>query len=52
MNGNSPDKADALYNKILHSKNLVECTLGGMIGPALGVNTGPGLVGFIVEMVY
>lgn len=51
MNGNSPDKADALYNNIKDSKNLVECTLGGMIGPALGVNTGPGLVGFIVEMV-
>ncbi|WP_294401227.1 DegV family protein [uncultured Clostridium sp.] len=51
MNGNAPDKADALYNNIKDSKNLVECTLGGMIGPALGVNTGPGLVGFIVEMV-
>ena len=51
MNGNAPDKADALYNAIKDSNNLVECTLGGMIGPALGVNTGPGLVGFIVEMV-
>lgn len=51
MNGNAPDKADLLYNAIKNSPNLVECTLGGMIGPALGVNTGPGLVGFIVEMV-
>ena len=51
MNGDAPDKADMLYNAIKDSDNLVECTLGGMIGPALGVNTGPGLVGFIVEMV-
>lgn len=51
MNGNAPDKADTLYNTIKDSKNLVECTLGGMIGPALGVNTGPGLIGFVVEMV-
>ncbi len=51
MNGDAPDKADLLYNAIKNSDNLVECTLGGMIGPALGVNTGPGLVGFIVEMV-
>ena len=50
MNGDAPDKADLLYNTIKDSDNLVECTLGGMIGPALGVNTGPGLVGFIVEM--
>lgn len=51
MNGNGEDKADLLYNNIKNSPNLVECTLGGMIGPALGVNTGPGLFGFIVEMV-
>ncbi|WP_294374322.1 DegV family protein [uncultured Clostridium sp.] len=51
MNGNAPDKADLLYNAIKDSENLIECNLGGMIGPALGVNTGPGLVGFIVEMV-
>ncbi|NAS16857.1 DegV family EDD domain-containing protein [Clostridium butyricum] len=51
MNGDAPDKADLLYNAIKDSDNLVECTLGGMIGSALGVNTGPGLVGFIVEMV-
>ena len=51
MNGNAPDKADLLYNSIKDSPNLVECNLGGMICPALGVNTGPGLVGFIVEMV-
>ena len=44
MNGDAPDKADLLYNTIKDSDNLVECTLGGMIGPALGVNTGPGLL--------
>ncbi|AGX41158.1 DegV family protein [Clostridium saccharobutylicum] len=49
LDGNAPDKAEMLYDSIKDLPNLVECTLGGMIGPALGVHTGPGLVGFIVE---
>lgn len=52
LNGNAEDKADLLYDAIKDSPHLVECTLGGMIGPSLGVHTGPGLVGFIVEKVY
>jgi DegV family protein with EDD domain len=51
MDGNSPDKAKMLYDSIKGLPNLVECTLGGSIGPALGVHTGPGLVGFIVEKI-
>lgn len=51
LDGNAPDKAKALYNLIKDLPNLVECILGGEIGPALGVHTGPGLVGFIVQKV-
>lgn len=49
MDGNAPDKAKLLYESIKDFSNLVECTLGGSIGPTLGVHTGPGLVGLIVE---
>lgn len=49
MDGNSPDKAQALYNSIKDLPNLIECNLGGSIGPALGVHTGPGLIGLIIE---
>ena len=49
LDGNSPDKAAMLYDAIKDFPNLIECTLGGEIGPALGVHTGPGLVGIIVE---
>lgn len=51
LDGNAPDKATMLYDAIKDFPNLMECTLGGEIGPALGVHTGPGLVGFIVEKV-
>lgn len=51
LDGNAPDKAKMLYDSIKHLPNLIECTLGGSIGPALGVHTGPGLVGFIVEKI-
>lgn len=51
LDGNAPDKAKALYDSIKDLPNLIECTLGGTIGPTLGVHTGPGLVGFIVEKV-
>lgn len=51
LDGNAPDKAAMLYDAIKDFPNLIECTLGGEIGPALGVHTGPGLVGLIVEKV-
>lgn len=51
LDGNAPDKAEMLYNEIKDLPNLLECTLGGEIGPALGVHTGPGLVGFIVQKI-
>lgn len=49
MDGNAPDKAKTLYDTIKDFPNLAECNLGGSIGPTLGVHTGPGLVGFIVQ---
>ena len=49
LDGNAPEKAIMLYDAIKDFPNLIECTLGGSIGPTLGVHTGPGLVGFIVE---
>ena len=51
MDGNAPEKAKILFEAIKDFPNLIECNLGGTIGPALGINTGPGLVGFIVEKV-
>lgn len=52
MDGNAPDKAKMLYESIKDFPNLIECNLGGAIGPALGVHTGPGLVGIIIERLY
>jgi len=52
LDGNAPDKATMLYDAIKNFPNLIECTLGGSIGPTLGVHTGPGLVGFIVERLH
>lgn len=51
LDGNAPDKAQTLFDSIKNLPNIVECNLGGTIGPALGINTGPGLVGFVVEEV-
>ncbi|MCE5220590.1 MAG: hypothetical protein LLF98_04785 [Clostridium sp.] len=31
--------------------NVVECTIAETIGPALGANTGPGLVGLAIERI-
>jgi len=52
MDGAAPDKAKILYDSIKNFPNLVECNLGGAIGPALGVHTGPGLLGIIIEKLY
>lgn len=52
MDGNAPDKAQMLYEAIKDYDNLVECNLGGCISPVLGVHTGPGLIGLIVEKLY
>ena len=52
MDGNAPDKAQMLYDAIKDYDNLVECNLGGCISPVLGVHTGPGLIGLIVEKLY
>ncbi len=52
MDGNAPDKAQMLYDSIKDYDNLAECNLGGCISPVLGVHTGPGLIGLIVEKLY
>ena len=40
-----------LVEKIKEMPNVVECTYSGTIGASLGINTGPGLVGFALERV-
>jgi len=51
LDGNGLDKVESLYESIKNLPNVVECTIAGTIGPALGVNTGPGLVGLAIEKV-
>lgn len=51
LDGNGLDKVQSLYDSIKDLPNVVECTVAGTIGPALGVNTGPGLVGLAIERV-
>jgi DegV family protein with EDD domain len=51
LDGDSLDKVQSLYESIKDLPNVVECTLAGTIGPALGVNTGPGLVGLAIEKI-
>jgi DegV family protein with EDD domain len=51
LDGNGLDKVQNLYEAIKDLPNVVECEITGTIGPALGVNTGPGLVGLAIEKV-
>lgn len=51
LDGNGLDKVENLYESIKDLPNVVECTIAGTIGPALGVNTGPGLVGLAIERI-
>lgn len=51
LDGNGLDKVESLYESIQYLPNVVECTIAGTIGPALGVNTGPGLVGLAIERI-
>lgn len=51
MDGNALEDAKSLFETIKSLDNVVDCQLGYSIGPALGVHTGPGLFGFIVEKV-
>lgn len=51
LDGNGLDKVESLYESIKNLPNVVECTIAGTIGPALGVNTGPGLVGLAIERI-
>lgn len=51
LDGNGMDKVQSLYEEIKDLPNVEECTIAGTIGPALGVNTGPGLVGLAIERI-
>ena len=51
LDGDGLDKVQNLYKAIKDLPNVVECTIAGTIGPALGVNTGPGLVGLAIERI-
>lgn len=51
LDGDGLDKVQNLYESIKDLPNVIECTIAGTIGPALGVNTGPGLVGLAIEKI-
>lgn len=51
LDGDGMDKVNGLFEAIKDLPNVVECKFVGTIGPALGVNTGPGLVGLAIERV-
>ncbi|NMM62716.1 DegV family protein [Clostridium sp. P21] len=51
LSGDAKEKALTLYESIRHLPNLIECKIEGEICPALGINTGKGLVGFVVETI-
>ncbi len=51
LDGYGMDKVQSLYEEIKDLPNVVECKIAGTIGPALGVNTGPGLVGLAIERI-
>ena len=51
LDGNGEDKVQSLYETIKDLPNVIECRIAGTIGPALGVNTVPGLVGLAIERV-
>ncbi len=51
LDGNGMDKVKALINGIKDLPHCNECRFCGTIGPALGINTGPGLVGMALEKV-
>lgn len=51
LHGDGLDDGQSLYNDIKNLPNINE-TQFGIIGPALGVHTGPGLIGIVVEELY
>lgn len=51
LDGDAKEKAYELVEKIKEMPNVVECTYAGTIGASLGINTGPGLVGFALERI-
>lgn len=51
LDGDAMDKVKILMDGIKDMPHLNKCTFCGTIGPALGINTGPGLVGMALEKV-
>lgn len=51
LDGNGGDKVKTLFDGISKLPHCKECIFAGTIAPSLGVNTGPGLVGFAIEKV-
>lgn len=51
LDGNGHEKVNTLYEGIKDMSHCRECIITGTIGPALGINTGPGLVGLAIEKV-
>ena len=51
LDGNGRDKVKTLCDGIKDLPHCAECIFSGTIGPALGINTGPGLVGLAIEKV-
>ena len=50
LHGHSEEDCKELYNSVKDLKNIAKIETG-CIGPALGVHTGPGLFGFIIQEV-
>ncbi len=51
LDGNGMDKVQSLIKGIENLPHCSQCKFCGTIGPALGINTGPGLVGMALEKV-
>ena len=50
LHGGSPQDCETFYNTVKDFPNI-ENIHTGQIGPALGVHTGPGLIGFIIQRI-
>ena len=50
LHGGSADDCETFYNTVKDMPNI-ENIYTGQIGPALGVHTGPGLIGFIIQRI-
>jgi len=51
MTGKAHNLSNILYERIKNMPNLEKCEIGGNISPVLGVHTGPGLIGMIINRI-